>query len=157
MKYEYQPLPLPTRDLVQKEIHRFSQINETIELALHDLINQYPRNTERHHVLLKVAAINQLYRTQIYAVEDVAKRISALAIDEELASGSLALVDKIAPVEVGGKVRYNFSFASKFCNWHRHDAYPIYDSLAELSLWSYGKQFQLDFDTKDRWEYIPSA
>lgn len=39
------------------------------------------------------------------------------------------LIEKIANVDFGGKRRRNYSFATKYCNFHRPDIYPIYDSL----------------------------
>lgn len=39
------------------------------------------------------------------------------------------LIEKIANVEIGGKRRRNYSFATKYCNFHRPNVYPIYDSL----------------------------
>jgi hypothetical protein len=153
MRYEFQAQPEPTVDLVLQCIKEFDQENETIELALRELVERCPANVEPHHVLLKVAAINQLYRTQIYAVEQVAQHIRKLSIDAELESGSPELVSKIARVELAGKVKYNVSFASKYCSWHRPELFPIYDSRAELCLCVYGPKFKPGFARKDLWTY----
>ncbi len=147
-------LTKPTVDLVLAEERRFDEDNAVTECALTDLIALFPRNTIKSQILLKVAAINQLYSTQIYAVRAVADHIAALNIDDLLDSGSIPLVDLIARVSVGeNKERYNLSFASKYCSWHRRDSYPIYDSRAERCLWAYRQQFGMSFARKDLWEY----
>jgi hypothetical protein len=147
-------LPQPTVDLVLAEGRRFDEDNAVTERALADLIALFPRNTIKSQILLKVAAINQLYSTQIYAVRAVADHIAGLNIDALLDSGSIPLVDLIARVNVGeSKERNNLSFASKYCSWHRQDSYPIYDSRAEKCLWAYRQQFGLSFARKDLWEY----
>ena len=39
-----------------------------------------------------------------------------------------------------GKIRRNYSFASKYCSWHAPNTYPIYDSFVDQLLWAYQKQ-----------------
>jgi hypothetical protein len=147
-------LPQPTVDLVRAAEVDFNIENEAKENALTALVEQFPQNTDRSHILLKVAAINQLYSTNVYAVRIVADHIADLKIDAFLDSGSLEVVDWIARVRVGGgKERYFLSFASKYCIWHRPGIYPIYDSRAERALWEYKLQFGLGFSRKALWEY----
>lgn len=47
------------------------------------------------------------------------------------ASSNRALwpIEEIATVEIRGKARRNYSYATKCCAFHRPDLYPIYDSL----------------------------
>ena len=146
-------LPEPTRDLLAKTWQEFDTNNDPTERALTEVMAKFPRNTDEAHVLLKVAAVNQLYSTQIYAVREVAKRIVGLKIDPLLDSGSLEFVDQIAELTLGEKVRHNLSFASKYCSWHRRDVYPIYDSYVEERLWAYRRQFGLTFVRADLWRY----
>ena len=148
-----QPLPKPTLQLVRAEGERFDIENEVAEHALTELVKQFRGNTDVSHVLLKVAAINQLYSSRIFAVRIVADHIAALNIDAQLDAGSVPLVEKIASVKIAGKVRYNLSFASKYCSWHQPGSYPIYDSFAERCLWAYGQQFGLSFPRKNLWNY----
>ncbi|HMN00298.1 MAG TPA: hypothetical protein PKC99_14915 [Anaerolineales bacterium] len=136
-----QPVITPTLDFVETYISRFDQeavgiTNKTIAR----LIRAFPNNYDLEDVLLKVVTINSLYATNIYAVVDVAKHISKLQIDSALAQGSLEIVDKIARVEVRGRIRRNYSFASKYCSWHAPHIYPIYDSLVDKLLWAYKEQ-----------------
>jgi hypothetical protein len=52
-----------------------------------------------------------------------------------LHAGSLAIVDRIAKVLIKGKQRNNYSFATKYCSWHRPELYPICDSRVDRCLW----------------------
>jgi hypothetical protein len=65
-------------------------------------------------VLLKVSALNDFYSTNIYDTHAVARHIEHLRIDESLLSGDLSLVNRIAPVKVGKKVRNFYSFVTKY-------------------------------------------
>lgn len=146
-------LPEPTKDLLAKAQQDFDNSNDSTERALTEVVTRFPGNTDEAYVLLKVAAINQLYSTQIYAVREVARRIVDLKIDPLLDAGSLEFVDQIAELTLGEKVRHNLSFAGKYCSWHRRDIYPIYDSYVEECLWCYRGQFGLSFARSDLWKY----
>ena len=138
------PLPRPTVEGVRAACDEFDRENSVTEAALAQLIRQFPHNFDESHVLLKVASVNSLYSTQIYAVRKVARHIVQLDIDPLLAEGSPDIVDRITAVAVGedGKVRHNFSFATKYCNWHAPEFYPIYDSRVDECLWAYNRQDQ---------------
>jgi hypothetical protein len=130
----------PTADLVRAAVQRFDDENPVVETALRDLFRQYPLNNNEAHVLLKVVALNRLYSTNIYAVHAMAHHIFQQAgeIDSALATGSPVVVDKIASITIRatGKKRTNYSFASKYCSWHRPDKYPIWDSRVRAYLQS---------------------
>jgi hypothetical protein len=68
----------------------------------------------------------------ILAVRDVASHICQQSqdVDAALAIGSPDIVDRIAPVTMSstGKVRNNYSFATKYCSWHNPTKYPIWDA-----------------------------
>jgi hypothetical protein len=53
-----------------------------------------------------------------------------------LALGSSEIVDTIAAVTISatGKKRWNYSFASKYCSWHKQGSYPIWDSRVKAYL-----------------------
>lgn len=93
-------------------------------------------------MLLKVATLNSLYNTNIYAVYTVAEHIRQLNIDLKLENHSLDLVNEIATVTIRDKTRRNYSFASKYCSWHLPEIYPIYDSIVEQMIWIYQKSNQ---------------
>ncbi|WP_405095766.1 hypothetical protein [Micromonospora sp. NBC_01412] len=105
--------------------------NEKIDAALKMTFEAMPRNEDVGEVGVKIAALNGLYSTNIFGVVQVARHIITLDIDATLAANTVVpdLIEKIANVDFGGKRRRNYSFATKYCNFHRPDVYPIYDSL----------------------------
>jgi len=85
-------------------------------------------------VTLKAAAVDRLYYTRHYRLGDAIERIVEVLGPEPArptnAAEAIALVEAIAPIEVGGKDRWHWSFASKFGHWFLHDSLPIYDQWA---------------------------
>lgn len=148
----------PTKEKVTAICKEFDHANKVIESALEQLFKGFPKNKETAHILLKVIAVNSLYSTQIPmqseripTVWEVADHIKALNIDSELDAGSLAPVFNIAKIESPTKkVHYNYSFATKYCNWHRPEVYPIYDSRVDEYLWHFMKSGHIShFDRQD--------
>lgn len=135
------PLEQPTPQLIEEYSRKFSEYSGGFDEALEQLLRTFPRNESLTDILLKAVAINSLYATNIYDISRVAQRIHVLRIDRRLQVGDLALVEDIARVEMsGGKARRNYSFATKYCAWHKPDIYPIYDYYVDLLLWLYAKQ-----------------
>lgn len=131
----------PTTSVIESYVRQF---DTTAGYAIADnavsrLFQTFRQNQRLEEVLLKVAVLNSLYNTSIYALQAVAEHILELQIDTKLASGSLALIDEIAKVKIGNKVRRNYSFATKYCGWHLPEIYPIYDSYVDNLLWEYQK------------------
>jgi hypothetical protein len=105
-------------------------------------------------VLIKVVLLNSLYNTHVFAVMPMARHIRDLGIDEDLAAGSPELVDRIAKLTMLGKTRRHYSFATKYCSWHRPDEYPIYDSLVAKLLWAYRREHRFaQFSRRHLQEY----
>jgi len=129
----------PSTDLIQEYIDKFDHDSEivAVENTLSELFRIYPNNKVLPEILIKVVGINSLYSTNIYATVKVAHHILAQNIDTRLQTGSLELVDEIALININGKKRRNYSFASKYCHWHRPNIFPIYDSFVERLLWFY--------------------
>jgi hypothetical protein len=150
-------LPLPSPQEVDAACAEFD-LSDAADPALFELIRWAPKNTDGRHVLLKVVALNRLYSTQILAVYEMARHIHGMgeAVDRALEIGDPAIVDTISRLQVGadGKIRNCFSFASKYCSFHRLDAYPIYDSRVYRYLRYIEKQD--DFQTcvkRSTWTY----
>lgn len=143
MRKNYQ-LEKPTPKLIDNYLARLKQDNgfSTTERVLIKLFTDFPKNQVLEHVLLKVAALNSLYNTNIYAVYTVAEHIHQLDIDPKLENHSLDLVNEIATVTIRDKTRRNYSFASKYCSWHLPKIYPIYDSIVDQMIWNYKKSDQ---------------
>lgn len=129
------PLP-PVRRPSPAEVQKYLALwhagnNEKLDAALRTLFQAIPNNTDVGEVAVKLAALNGLYATSIFAVVQVATHIVQLGIDARLAEATVDanLIEEIATVEIRGKRRRNYSFATKYCAFHRQDLYPIYDSL----------------------------
>jgi hypothetical protein len=154
---ELKPIPLPTPSEVQRYLDLWSAgNNEKLDVALRTLFQTMPRNTDVGEVAVKLAALNGLYSTNIFALVQVATHIANLHIDSRLAEPKISadLIEQIANVEIRGKIRRNYSFATKYCAFHRPDLYPIYDSLVQQVLNTFLRQGE-SFDTflpGERWQ-----
>lgn len=135
-------LTAPTADLVRSACAEFDRENEVTEKALTDLFAAYPANVDPSRVLLKVVALNSLYSTRILAVLKLAHHIAdqGPALDAALSAGSPNAVDAIARVSNGDRDFTFYSFATKYCNWHQPNLYPIYDSRVDKYLWFLKKE-----------------
>ena len=103
----------------------------------------------------KVAALNGFYSTNIFSLYPVARHILALHIDERLYAGDLTLVNEIKQIELKGKARQLYSFASKYCSHHNPTCYPIYDSYIHQILVYFRRQDRFaQFHTNDLKNYL---
>jgi hypothetical protein len=128
---------LPTAESVRGCLQKWETLEKYAfqEASLSILFQKFcPHNTDIVHVLLKVSALNDFYSTNIFDTHAVAKHIVAVDVDKRIAGGDPTLVNQIACVTVGGKKRNFYSFASKYCNHHKPDPFPIYDSYVEKML-----------------------
>jgi hypothetical protein len=132
-------LPQPTEELVRARVRIFDGIPgyAVTDRALSKLFGIFPRNDSLDEILLKVATLNSFYGTNIFVIYPVAEHIHACNIDDRLSNFDLNVVEEIAKVTTHGKVRRNYSFASKYCSFHCPEAYPIYDSFVDQILWRY--------------------
>lgn len=147
------PLPTPTIELIRAAGKEFDRENATTERGTGYLIENFPDNSHPPGVLLKAAAINQLYRTNIFAIEKVADDISSLPIDPLLKAGDQEAVCRIADFRLG-KASVILSFATKYCNWHNFRAYPIFDRFADPCLWKYkqpGRVCRIELQRPRHW------
>ena len=115
------------------------------EYALSILFQHFYQNNNLQNVLVKVSCLNDFYSTNIRDTYSVAKVIYQLNIDTRLQNGDLTLVDDIA-AETEKKcksARREYSFATKYCSFHRPDVYPIFDSRNEEILRYYRKDISI--------------
>lgn len=138
-------IPRPSCEELEKYLERWRLNPELFvpELVLNKLFtHQHPLNQDIEEIVLKVAALNTIYSTQIFSVYPIAKRILSLQIDERLRAGDESLVQEIMSVDYMGKIRHinHYSFASKYCSFHNPEAYPIFDSYVEKVLLYYQKK-----------------
>jgi hypothetical protein len=149
-------LDKPSLELAKAAEEKFNDENDLLERTLSELFGLYPTNEDPRHVLLKVVAVNSLYYTNIYAVQAVASHIlkHASEIDDALGNNCIEIVDRVAKVEIKDKTYNFFSFASKYCHWHKPEFYPIYDSRVERCLAHHQKRSPLTSWThSDHWDY----
>lgn len=117
--------------------------------VLTNLMKTFPSSTNVDEVLLKCAVIDRFYSTNILGsdINKLAHHIASIHnIDSRLQSGDLSLVDDIASCPTVSS--YYLSFASKYCNWHNHRDFPIYDSIVREILWELNKMYTLGIAKK---------
>jgi len=112
-------------------LEKYKLQEECLNLLFRELC---PRNDEITSVLLKVSALNDFYSTNIFDTHTVAKHIVAKVASERIVEGDTTLVNELALIEVGGKRRNFYSFATKYCNHHNPEAFPIYDRYVDKML-----------------------
>jgi hypothetical protein len=110
--------------------------------ALIALATGFPR-WEPEATLLKVVAINQLYGTNLYAVNRMAEHVATVMATAEPAIEGPALVERIATLPKSAEQktqRRHFSFASKLANFFIDaEHFPIYDYYAAwMVVWHLG-------------------
>jgi hypothetical protein len=153
----------PSADDIRQADAEFDSENKILEEALRELFGQYPHNAQPAQVLLKVTALNTLYSTQIplYSARipiifEVVQHIVNLGIDSDLERGDDGLVNRISRMEIPAKaIRYNYSFATKYCSWNNPNAYPIYDSRVYAYLSHLMKHECLDRLPENDWGEYP--
>lgn len=137
-------LETPTNELVELYIDKFNNDERysSADQAIINLFQKFPENKKIEDILLKISVINDLYSTNIFGTYVLAKHILQLNIDNALETADPSVVNKIAighgiskPKGVGDRKFY--SFATKYCNWHKKDSYPIYDRFVEKILIAY--------------------
>ncbi len=117
-------------------------------------------NTDMKAVIIKCSVLNDFYATNIFKVFPVAKKILSIKdIDDRLKRGDYSLVNEIAKVEdektdetKETKVRFNYSFATKYCSHHQPKLFPIYDRYVADVLCALKKQYPNVFSFKKREE-----
>ena len=121
-----------------KEVNKYLRLWDTLENyvlqedALDKLFfNTYPFNEDISEILVKAAALNDFYSTNIFSIFPVAKHIHNLKIDTRLKVKDPSLVNDIAQVDMNGKIKNFYSFATKYCSHHDPINYPIYDIYVE--------------------------
>lgn len=135
-------LERPTRDAIRRASRAFDEDARTgvSDGAVRLLFEKWSRNTDPSQVLAKVVLLNHLYNTNIYDVYTIGRNITALDVDRRLGESDLTLVDDIARVTIKGKSWRFYSFATKYCFWHRPDDYQVYDGQVDAALWAYQRE-----------------
>lgn len=114
----------------------------------------YPKNERVEDILPKVALLDELYSTNVkkcHRLIVMANHIKKLKIDKRLKkSGEFSpdyrLVHDIARLgkELSDGRKGDYSFASKYCSFHKPNIYPIYDSYISVTLKYFRKTRKID-------------
>ena len=131
----------PSKEECSKYLEKESAEHYTVGAkTVTQIFKLYPTNTVLEEVLVKVLVLNDLYSTNILGTYAVAKHIIGLHIDERLKNGDASLVTYIAHIELNGKEKYFYSFATKYCAMHQPERFPIYDRFVGEMLRYFRKQ-----------------
>ncbi len=108
------------------------------DIRVFDYFKKYPANTDENEVILKISAtphgdLDKLIKSR----SSVAKHIISLQIDGPLRDKDEKIVNAIARFEHDYQHYNLYSFATRYCNYHFPDEYPIYDTHAEKILTAY--------------------
>ena len=150
-------VPIPNKSEVERYLAKWDSLENYVlqENALDKLFfRTYPKNNEIDDILIKASSLNDFYSTNIFSIFSVAKHIHQLDIDERLKINDETLVNDIANVEINGKKKNFYSFATKYCSHHNPVEFPIYDSYVEKVLIYFNKKDKFhNFKKEDLKDY----
>lgn len=130
-------IPKPCDREVKKYLDLWNSLDNYVlqERSINKLfIETFPNNTKIEDILIKASTLNDFYSTNIFSIFPVAKHILSLDIDERLEKGDATLVSEIANIEINGKQKMFYSFATKYCSHHNQEDFPIYDTYIDRVL-----------------------
>lgn len=136
-------IPIPSKAEVIKYLNKWDSLENYVlqENSLDKLFfKTYPNNDDINNILIKASSLNDFYSTNIFSIFSVSKHILSLNIDSRLKECDELLVNDIANVEINGKKKNFYSFATKYCSHHDPINFPIYDSYVEKILLYFNKQ-----------------
>lgn len=130
----------PTPELISKYNEKWFELDKYPEQE--DILTDLFSNEDNSNfkiVLTKTIFLNEFYSTHLDNVVGMAKHIVNLDINEKLNNNDISLVEDIAftPSEMNNA----YSFASKYCSWHKPNTYPILDSYAKGVLYNMNRKF----------------
>jgi hypothetical protein len=130
------PLPLSKINAANL-LHRYLDQWRLADQAL-ELLAARCGGFEPDACLLKVAAVNTLYGTNLYAITRMAKHAAAVLMATDLAAAGPELVEQLAALPtMNGRLskRRHYSFSSKFAHFFVcKERFPIMDSYAVAML-----------------------
>lgn len=146
----------PSDSEVQRYLDVWDQLDSYVcqEVALTNLFQMFPNNTEVGDVLIKCCVLNDFYSAGVRTIDlhKLAEHIVSCDIDDRLRNGDWTVVEHIANCK--GIHNYR-SFASKYCNWHNPKNFPIYDSYVDSVVWSLKKDNKINsFKNRDELKKI---
>lgn len=136
-------IPTPCKEEVNKYLNLWDSLENYVlqESSLNKLFfDTYPYNNDINDILIKASSLNDFYSTNIFSIFPVAKHILKLNIDERLKIGDVSLVNDIAVININGKDKNFYSFATKYCSHHFPTLFPIYDNYVARILMYFSKK-----------------
>ncbi len=134
-------LPFPTFELIEKYNDDWFKLNKYPEQE--EILENLFSNSDNLNfdtILMKTIYLNEFYSTRLDNVIGMARYIERLNIDSRLNTNELSLVEDIA--NTPSEMKNAYSFASKYCSWHKPDVYPILDSYAKGVLYKMNKNYE---------------
>jgi|SRR3989344_2043989 len=133
--------PCPTKSEVEKYLDIWNDVENLhkTEEALRNLFKGcHANNKDGSDVLVKVYALNNAFNVFMLSQVRMAKHITNENIDDGLRLGDLAIIDKIRSGHGirnrhGTEINF-YSFATKYCSFHKPDKYPLFDSNVRRAL-----------------------
>lgn len=139
-------IPTPSKSEVKKYLNKWETLDNYVlqEDSLNKLfIKTYPKNDDINDILIKASSLNDFYSTNIFSIFSMSKHLLNFNIDYRLKNGDESLVNDIASIEINGRKRNFYSFATKYCSHHNPNKFPIYDSYVEKMLVYFNKKDRL--------------
>ena len=136
-------IPTPSKSEVKKYLNKWETLDNYVlqEDSLNKLfIKTYPKNDDINDILIKASSLNDFYSTNIFSIFSMSKHLLNFNIDYRLKNGDESLVNDIASIEINGRKRNFYSFATKYCSHHNPNKFPIYDSYVEKMLVYFNKK-----------------
>jgi hypothetical protein len=131
-------LIVPSDHVVDEYVQRFNDIERyrVAEKILDQLFSDDFSNNEIHIVFRKVSLLNSMASTNIYATFALSQHILSIKdFDERLHKNKdVVLVRELSHITINGKHKNFYSFASKYCSYHDHESYPMFDGFVERIL-----------------------
>lgn len=146
----------PSVETVQRYLELWNSLDNytSQEKALNHLFHDvFPQNKKMDEVLIKIAALNDFYSTNIFNVYAVAKHYVSIDIDNRLKENDMTLVDDLSLIpNIKSRI---YSFATKYCSHHKHNDYPIYDSYVDKMLIYFRDTYHFfEFSKEDLKNYL---
>lgn len=135
-------LPIPSENEVEKYLKLWND-NEVYNLSqksLDNLFTTFPLNNNLNEILVKVCTLDVIFGAGANRwFFEISKHILNYDFDNKL-SNKIIDINDFATIEVKGRQRSFYSFASKYCSHHRPHEYPIYDSYVDAVLWFFMRE-----------------
>ena len=152
-------IPRPNKSVIEEYLIKWDNLEEHYiwqESSLDKLFHKdYKYNNDLNEILIKCSCLNDFYSTNIFLIYPVAKNIFDLNIDKRLEQGDPSLVNDIARVNISGKEKTFYSFASKYCSHHNNIEFPIYDYFVDKMLVYFQKKDKFsNFKKDDLKDYV---